>query len=87
MECSEDVDGAGYAVEADAFETDFAHEFGGVEGLVWEGVFLVGWGCCGCKAVEGEHGFGRVHGHCGGGLACLFSRVLVGFEMCRAFLN
>lgn len=48
MECSEDVDGAGYAVESDAFETDFAHEFGGVEGLVWEGGFLVGWGCCGC---------------------------------------
>lgn len=48
MECSEDVDGAGYAVEADAFETDFTHEFGGVEGLVREGGFLVGWGCCGC---------------------------------------
>lgn len=56
----EAIDCAGDAVEADAFEADFAHEFGGLEG---------GGGVCGGdELVEGYEGFGGVHGHCCGGL-------------------
>lgn len=56
----EAVDCAGDAVETDAFETDFAHEFGGGEGC--------GGVCGGDELVEGCEGFGGVHGHCCGGL-------------------
>lgn len=56
----EAVDCAGDAVETDAFEADFAHEFGRLDrgGRVGRGSEL----------VEGCEGFGGVHGHCCSGL-------------------
>lgn len=56
----EAIDCAGDTVEADAFEPDFAHKFGGREG---------GGGVSGGdELMKGCEGFGGVHSHCCGGL-------------------
>lgn len=65
VEGAETVDGAGDAVEGDAFEADFTLEFGGGEG--GEVVVGCGWGEGACCLVEGCEGCGAVHCHCCGG--------------------
>jgi hypothetical protein len=55
------VDGAGDAVEGDAFQAGFADQFGG-------GERGEGRGEGGCERVEGEERGGGVEGECCGGL-------------------
>lgn len=60
LEGVETVDGAGDTVEADAFETNFAHKLSGGY------AFFRGLGRGGGLLEEDAEGVGGVHGHCCG---------------------